>query len=254
MVDEALAADATHFGPLSVTKTAAAIDAVVDRHDPAALRRGRAGARGRHVAIGPADNDSPAASLWGSLLITDATVLDRRLTHMAERVCQDDPRTLDQRRADALGALAAGAENLACGCGSAQCRAGADPRAAAVVIHVVADAAALKAHPAPHLSGAGTIPASMLAELIGGGAKTQPLRHTADAPPEPGSRPLGPTRAVHPLPRYDLPVSRLRPARRIRRHRPHHRLPARPTHPSNVRSLCRYDGASLAKQLVEVIG
>lgn len=99
MVDEALAADATHFGPLSVTKTAAAIDAVVDRHDPAALRRGRAGVRGRHVAIGPADNDSPTASLWGSLLITDATVLDRRLTHMAEWVCQDDPRTLDQRRA-----------------------------------------------------------------------------------------------------------------------------------------------------------
>lgn len=33
-VDATLADDATTFGPLSVTKTAQAIDAVVDRHDP----------------------------------------------------------------------------------------------------------------------------------------------------------------------------------------------------------------------------
>jgi Domain of unknown function (DUF222) len=34
LVDETLAGDAARFGPLSVTKTAQAIDAVVDRHDP----------------------------------------------------------------------------------------------------------------------------------------------------------------------------------------------------------------------------
>ena len=60
---------------------------------------------------------------------------------MAHGVCDDDPRTIAQRRADALGALAAGAERLACGCGNAECPAGVDvdQRATSVVIHVVAE-------------------------------------------------------------------------------------------------------------------
>ncbi|HWS92549.1 MAG TPA: DUF222 domain-containing protein, partial [Mycobacterium sp.] len=155
LVDERLADDATSFGPLSVSKTAQAIDAVVDRHDPAAVRRSRAGARGRDVVISPADDASGTAALWGSLLATDAAILDRRLTQMAHQVCDDDPRTLAQRRADALGALAARAEHLACGCAGPNCPAGADtdPRAAAVMIHVVADAATLEAQPDPHTSG-----------------------------------------------------------------------------------------------------
>ena len=39
LVDKTLAADAARFGPLSVSKTAQAIEAVVDRYDPGALRR-----------------------------------------------------------------------------------------------------------------------------------------------------------------------------------------------------------------------
>ena len=228
LVDGALAADAARFGPLSVTKTAQAIDAVVDRHDPAALRRSRAGARGRHVTISPKNDQSGTAALWGALYTSDAAVLDRRLTAMAHQVCDEDPRTLDQRRADALGALAAGGEQLACGCARTGCRAaGADPRAAAVVIHVVADPAALQAQPDPHtngerpsrpltadmtlaealapdpepdlppaprppaahLLGGATIPAPLLVELTRGGAAVKPLHYPADASPEPGYRP-----------------------------------------------------------------
>ncbi|WP_181909885.1 DUF222 domain-containing protein, partial [Mycobacterium tuberculosis] len=76
------------------------------------------------------------AALWGRLYATDAAMLDRRLTEMAHGVCEDDPRTLAQRRADALGALAAGADHLACGCGKPDCPSGAgnDERAAGVVI------------------------------------------------------------------------------------------------------------------------
>jgi hypothetical protein len=79
-------------------------------------------------------------------------MLDRRLTQMAHRVCDADPRTLAQRRADALGALAAGAEHLACGCGNTECPSGADTdaRATGVVIHVLAEVAALDAAPDPH--------------------------------------------------------------------------------------------------------
>jgi hypothetical protein len=217
------------LGALSVTKTAQAIDAVVDRHDPGALRRSRAGARGRDVVINPADRESGTAALWGSLLATDAAILERRLTQLAHAVCDHDQRTIAQRRADALGALAAGAGHLACGCGAPDCPAGmeTDPRAAVVVIHLVAEEAALEAAPDPHtfgqrpsrpitpdmalaealapdpepdlpafptppaaqVIGGGTVPAPMLAELLANGATLLPLRHPGDGPPEPRYRP-----------------------------------------------------------------
>ena len=229
IVDATLAGDAARFGPLSAAKIAQAIDAVVDRYDPGALRRARAGARGREVVIGARNDQSGTADLWGSLFATDAAVLDRRLTRMAHQVCGDDPRTDAQRRADALGALAAGADRLACGCGNADCPAGSDgnEQATNVVIHVVAEASALDSPPDPHMAGEPTprpitpkmtlaealapdpepdLPATpkppaalitngavispaLLAELIRGGAKVRPVRHPADAPPEPGYRP-----------------------------------------------------------------
>ncbi len=149
LVDTTLADEARRFGPLSVAKSAIAIDAIVDRHDSEAVRRTRAGARGRDVVIGPDDDGSGATSLWGSLLSNDAAVLDRRLTQMAHQVCDADPRTIAQRRADALGTVAAGSEQLVCACGTPDCPASADthPRATAVVVHVVAEASALTAHP-----------------------------------------------------------------------------------------------------------
>jgi hypothetical protein len=52
---------------------------------------------------------------------TDATVLKQRLEAMARGVCEDDPRTLAQRRADALGALAAGSQHLYCTCDDPEC-------------------------------------------------------------------------------------------------------------------------------------
>ena len=82
--------------------------------------------------------------MWGRLYATDAAVLDRRLMEMANEVCDDDPRTTAQRRADALGALAAGADRLACSCTNPHCPAGGnDGRASRVLIHVITEAAAL---------------------------------------------------------------------------------------------------------------
>ena len=68
----------------------------------------------------------------------DAAALDKRLDAMARAVCDGDARTKDQRRADALGALAAGADRLACACGADDCPA-AGSAANAVVINVIAD-------------------------------------------------------------------------------------------------------------------
>ena len=74
---------------------------------------------------------------------------------MIHRVCDEDARTTAQRRADALGALAAGAAQLACTCGWSDCptRGDADPRAEAVVIHVLAESDTLTARPDPQMSG-----------------------------------------------------------------------------------------------------
>ncbi len=154
VVDALLANDALRYGPMSQPKTARAIDAIVERYDPAAVRRARSSARSREVVITPADDGSGTAYLSGTLLGTDAAVLDRRLSAMAHQVCQGDPRTLPQRRADALGALAAGGDRLACQCPDSDCPARVpDARANAVIIHVVAEPATIAAPPDPCLNG-----------------------------------------------------------------------------------------------------
>ncbi|COU62264.1 Conserved protein of uncharacterised function. Member of Mycobacterium tuberculosis REP13E12 [Mycobacterium tuberculosis] len=115
LLDAALAKHATAWGPLSAPKLEKAIDSWIDRYDPAALRRTRISARSRDLCIGDPDEDAGTAALWGRLFATDAAMLDKRLTQLAHGVCDDDPRTIAQRRADALGALAAGADRLTCG-------------------------------------------------------------------------------------------------------------------------------------------
>ena len=224
-IDAAIADHARTWGPLSDRRLEQAIDMWVDRFDPGALRRIRSQARGRNIEVGSRDDTSGTDAIWGRLYSTDATMLDRRLTQMARAVCDDDPRTIQQRRADALGALAAGCERLSCLCGSPNCESAATDRpAAAVVIHVLADGAALQGDPDPLLSGesqsapitrdtnllalparepepeptcppsssmilgGGTVPGPLLAELIRSGATVRELRRPPDEP-EPRYRP-----------------------------------------------------------------
>ena len=70
-------------------------------------------------------------------------MLDKRLDALAATVCEHDPRTRQHRRADALGALAAGADRLGCRCGRPDCPASSRPAPSAVVIHVIAEQASL---------------------------------------------------------------------------------------------------------------
>ncbi|WP_332103834.1 HNH endonuclease signature motif containing protein [Mycobacterium florentinum] len=246
LVDTALANDAVRYGPLSISKTAQAIDAIVDRHDPGALRRVHAAARSRDVVIDLANDESGTASLWGRLYSTDAAALDRRLLQMAHDVCDEDPRTLAQRRADALGALAAGAERLSCGCDNPECpeRLASDERAGGVVIHVVAEASALETsntgRASALITGGGTVPAPRLADLIRNGAQVLPVRHPGDSKmAEPGYRPSAALDAfvrcrdlTCRFPNCDRPAEVCDIDHTI----PH---PFGPTHPSNLKCLCR---------------
>jgi Domain of unknown function (DUF222) len=136
-IDSVVSHHALNWGPLSDHKLEKAIDVWVDRYDPGALRHTRARAQDRGVHVGSRDDGAGITGITGRLYSTDAAILDRRLKQMAHGVCDDDPRTIGQRRADALGALAAGSDRLACNCGSPECPASDDDgRAASVVRHL----------------------------------------------------------------------------------------------------------------------
>ncbi|WP_162625721.1 DUF222 domain-containing protein, partial [Mycolicibacterium llatzerense] len=137
VLDVALAGALKEWAGLSRKKIEKKIDGWVHKFDPAAVLKVRSAARRRGVGVGKPDDDTGVASIWGALLATDAELLDRVLTEMARQVCENDPRTFGQRRADALGVLAARGDRLACQCGISDCpAAGPDARATAVVIHV----------------------------------------------------------------------------------------------------------------------
>jgi hypothetical protein len=79
------------------------------------------------------------AYVEGTLYAQDAAALERRVAQLAGGGCENDPRTLDQRRADAMGAVAAGADRLGCGCGDPQCAAADQAAPGATVVHVIAE-------------------------------------------------------------------------------------------------------------------
>jgi hypothetical protein len=145
-IDSELAAMVQEWGPMSLDKTDQAIDALIAEFDQYALRRTQEKARGRAVDV-YLDDDSGLASLWGTLFATDAVALDRRLDALASTVCENDPRTRDQRRADAMGGLAHGQDRLACLCGNQHCLA-AISVPSSVVVYVVAPADSVTTPPA----------------------------------------------------------------------------------------------------------
>jgi Domain of unknown function (DUF222) len=67
-VDELLADYVTSWGPLSANKTEQAIDAIVDRLDPGALRRSRKASCHRDVQFGSPSDEAGFTSMWGALV------------------------------------------------------------------------------------------------------------------------------------------------------------------------------------------
>jgi Domain of unknown function (DUF222) len=183
-VDRQLAANVARWPSMSRGRLAGAIDKIVVKADRDALRKRTQYQTDRQVCIGVRTDG--LCELSGSLLQPDGMALDERLTALAATVCPRDPRTRDQRRADALGALAAGSDRLGCRCARPDCAAGARPPAGPVVIHVIAEQATLTggSAPASEIAADGLIPPEVIAELAGT-AKLVPLVHPRDAAPEP---------------------------------------------------------------------
>jgi hypothetical protein len=105
-LDEALARHVSKWMRFSEPKLRDRIDMWVAKFDPAGVRVPPKVDEQRFVKIEPA---SPGmADIWGSIHAADAAALDKRLDALAATVCENDPRTKDQRRADAAGPLARG--------------------------------------------------------------------------------------------------------------------------------------------------
>ncbi len=186
-VDARLAVLVSRRPSLTRGGLAAAVDRVVAAVDCDAVRRAAKAAQDRYVDL--VSDQSGMAWVEGKLFASAGQALDRRLDELAGSVCPGDARTRRQRRADALGALAAGAERLVCGCGRADCAAGTPAAKSNVVIHVVADQATVEGRgttPGVLPGVEGLIPAELIAELAKS-ARLAPLN--APAGPEPGYTP-----------------------------------------------------------------
>jgi hypothetical protein len=133
-LDESLSGRIGNWQGWSQRRVVNAVDAAVKAIDPDAARERRQSAEDeRRIGINALDNGM--AEVSGTVAAAAAMAFDRRLSELAKQVCAADPRTMDQRRADALDALAQG-RGLACACGQPDC-----PNLAAesrVVINVVA--------------------------------------------------------------------------------------------------------------------
>lgn len=187
-VDRELAVKAPRWPSMTPGRLAGYIDKVVARADADAVRHRRDRQSGREVWIG--FGDGGMAEIHGSLWTSDAHALDKRLNALAATVCEHDPRTKEQRRADSLGAMAAGAERLGCRCGRPDCAAGGET-ASAVVIHVIAEQATVAGSantPGSMVGVDALIPPELISELAQS-AKLVPLVHPGDAPPQCGYLP-----------------------------------------------------------------
>jgi hypothetical protein len=181
-VDSVLAAKLGRWRGVAHGRLGGYVDQVVARADRDAVRRRRERRGDREFSI--FGDEDGLTEIFGRLVTTDAYAVDARLDALAATVCADDPRTLNQRRADALGALAIGADRLNCRCGQPNCSAAATRIPNPVVIHVIAREDALDGDAPGSMIGADAlIPAELLAELATS-ARLRPLIHPADAPPE----------------------------------------------------------------------
>ena len=184
-VDGQLALTVARWPSMTRGRLAGQIDKIVAKADADAVRRRTQRRTEREVWF--ADLGGGLSEIHGSLLSPDAHALDKRLTALAATVCEHDPRTRVQRRADALAALAAGADRLGCRCGLRDCAAGQRPAATPVVIYVIAEHAAVdgpSGATASEVGADGLIAPELVAELAAG-AKLVPLTHPIDAAPEP---------------------------------------------------------------------
>jgi hypothetical protein len=239
-IDSRLAQKAPRWARLSGPKTEQRIDQVIGSCDPVGVRNPDRPRRDRYVDVTP--TQPGMGGVWANVDALAATAWDTLLDMRAEQKCPADTRTKDQRRADAFAAIATGRQPP-CHCDDPACparSAPATPTTLGVTIHVIAEKATLDGAPdgPAYLPGYGALPGDVLRELADT-AKVLELRMSPVAV-EPGYRPSA---ALADYIRcrdmtcrfpgcdaaaWDCDVDHTVP------------YPAGPTHPSNLKCLCRF--------------
>ena len=241
-VDEAIAGRCRKWMKLSKPKLRDRIDQWVATFDPAAVRIPPKVEDNRYV-----DTEASVpgmAWLSGHLHAGDAAAFSARLDALAATVCDHDPRSTNQRRADACGALGRGEAVLVCECGREDCAASATQSAASsaasVVIHVLAEQGTLEgvSDRPGYLRGFGVLPAESVRKLAGT-ATLAPLTVPTGVAPDLGYRPSPATKrflAWRDLtcrwPGCDTPVEKCDVDHTVP-------YPWGPTHASNTKHYCR---------------
>jgi hypothetical protein len=184
VVDAQVALRAPRWPSLTRGNLALRVDAIVAAVDLDAIRRTNKEIKDRYLNVSA--STSGIAEVYGNVFASTGHALDRRLDELAGTVCEADPRTKAQRRADALAALVAGDDRLMCTCGDPDC---AESRGRLrnrnVVIHVVAEQASIEGTGTTPAYMAGVdelIPPQVIAELAKS-ATLQPLTFPAAAEP-----------------------------------------------------------------------
>ena len=265
-VDADLAAEILGWGPLSVKKTDAAIDSIVERHDPDGVHRSRPDSLDRTVEFGQPGDAPGFSTIFARLFAGDTAAGQRTVTAMAYSVCDADPRTLDERRTDAFSALMHGITTLACQCGTSDCHAAANPRPLRdITVFAITDQTTRTGKPAPatdeqaaaarssmgasttvarsrpaYLFGSGFMPAPLFAAMLERGSTVRALVHPGQAGPECGrfpSRALAAFVRCRDLtcrfPGCDKPATEADIDHTVAH-------PVGPTHASNLKCLCRF--------------
>lgn len=218
------------------SRLAQRIDRIVRRHDRDAVRQSRKDSGGeRELWIN--DRFDGLSEISATVQTPHAHAFGRKLAALAATVCDQDPRTLETRRADAIDVLTAGGERLRCQCGRAECTAAAKPAAGSVVVHIVTDGTDDSG--GAEIGGEGLLPPEAVAGL-GKSATVRPVAPPVDAPPEPR---YSPSRALADFVRCRDMTCRFpgcdRPATASDID---HTLPygaGGPTHASNLKAPCR---------------
>jgi Domain of unknown function (DUF222) len=237
-LDAAIARHAPKWTRLSGPKLFERIDMWVARFDPAGKRVPGERTENRYVEIAPTDDG--LAGIWAQVHGTDGAVLDQKLDALAGTVCPADPRTKKQRRADALGVLAAGLTAMRCQCGSPDCLAAQRRTGTDVVIHVLAEQATINgdSEMPGYLPGFGPVSSTSLRD-IAASAKIKPLVMPSTGP-ERGYRPSAALAdfvrcrdLTCRFPGCDKPAEVCDLDHTVP-------FPMGPTHASNLKLLCRY--------------
>jgi hypothetical protein len=238
-LDEAIARHAEKWMKLSGPKLRDRVDLWVAKFDAAGVRVPPKVNDNRHVDL---YSSSPGvAGISGFLRAVDGAALDQSLDALAATVCENDPRTKEQRRADATGPLSRREAALACQCGSDDCPAAAERKALGdVVIHVLAEQATIDGtsdHPG-YLPGFGILPAESVRELAAT-AQLKPLDVPTGATADSGYRPSAVTAEfvrwrdlTCRWPGCDRPAERCDVDHTVP-------WPYGPTHPSDLKHFCR---------------